>query len=502
MIKMRSFLLFLLSLMTGYQAKSEGKGCQQGWVEFTCKYPEPNGKDTNIDADDPTQTNTHSSEKDDWEIKGSFSLFYETKDKKVRVAIKQLEHEDFGVDRCTCSQLECVTDTEEPDQGDGKHGCQTPFVQTAYRTAKTTITCDYPGNTHQSSVKDFCKDSDLICEDILSTKSSPGSKAKFTLTETSSGFNVSISDVSSQDAGVYWCGVESNEGPYRATLRKIQLQVKDITTFSRSPTAGKDFTYWCQYPNKALTKKFICKGEDPSICQRQASTEPLKENTKFSMRDDKEKRNITITVREVTTDDTGTYWCGAESNYPGRSNLFFHKFSMTVSSTPVPTSSVSSTQSTASASAESHGGSQVITTVIICVAALLLLFVLILILTYKRFSHSKRRDGATAQQVREDHVYEEMQECVQMPDSGNAVNTIYATANFPTNPSASLCYSTINFQDTNNKAGGEALNLKPRSACEYSTVKHSPSQTCSTVNEPSRSLQDPLYSTVNKTEQR
>ncbi|XP_041817710.1 uncharacterized protein LOC121624125 isoform X5 [Chelmon rostratus] len=355
MIKMRSFLLFLLSLMTGYQAKSEGKGCQQGWVEFTCKYPEPNGKDTNIDADDPTQTNTHSSEKDDWEIKGSFSLFYETKDKKVRVAIKQLEHEDFGVDRCTCSQLECVTDTEEPDQGDGKHGCQTPFVQTAYRTAKTTITCDYPGNTHQSSVKDFCKDSDLICEDILSTKSSPGSKAKFTLTETSSGFNVSISDVSSQDAGVYWCGVESNEGPYRATLRKIQLQVKDITTFSRSPTAGKDFTYWCQYPNKALTKKFICKGEDPSICQRQASTEPLKENTKFSMRDDKEKRNITITVREVTTDDTGTYWCGAESNYPGRSNLFFHKFSMTVSSTPVPTSSVSSTQSTASASAESHG---------------------------------------------------------------------------------------------------------------------------------------------------
>ncbi|KAK1901409.1 Mucin-13 [Dissostichus eleginoides] len=45
--------------------------------------------------------------------------------------------------------------------------------------------------------------------------------------ETESGFNVSISNVSPQHAGVYWCGVESTEGSYRAALRKIQLEMED-----------------------------------------------------------------------------------------------------------------------------------------------------------------------------------------------------------------------------------------------------------------------------------
>lgn len=83
----------------------------------------------------------------------------------------------------------------------------------------------------------------------------------------------------------------------------------------RSPTVGQNFTYWCQYPSNAPTEKFICKGEDPSICKPLVST--TKRNVtpeRFSMNDDKMNRNITITVRGLTTEDTGTYWCGAERN--------------------------------------------------------------------------------------------------------------------------------------------------------------------------------------------
>ncbi|XP_051272268.1 CMRF35-like molecule 8 isoform X10 [Dicentrarchus labrax] len=338
-----------------------------------------------------------------------------------------------------------------------------------------------------------------------------------TNTETNRGFSVSISNVSSHDAGLYWCGV--NKGNYQTGLRKIQLKVEDIRTFTKSPTIGQNFTYWCEYKNDPPIKKFICKGEDPSICQPLITTQQ-KKNTKFSMKEDKEKRNITITVREVTADDSGTYWCGAESTDRRRSNTFFHRFLMTVVKTPTSTSPASSTQSTPASpkrnvqtststspvsstatSAERDGGSQVVITVGVCVAVLLLLlFVIILILIYKRRSHSKHtRTGAAAQHTREDYVYEEVQVYVQKPDSGNAVTTIYATANFPTNPSASLHYSTINFKNSSDKAGGEAVILKPSSsACEYSTVKNSQSPTYSTVNEPSRSPEDPLYSTVNK----
>ncbi|XP_045884555.1 uncharacterized protein LOC123956424 [Micropterus dolomieu] len=487
--KMRSFLLFLLvSLMKGCEASSEGseesvvKGCPTEWLEFTCKYTATNRK--YIDVVTPKES-IKTTERNVWENKG-VSLYNNTKNNNLRVVIKQLAHEDFGNYTCKfqdneIKKLELEVETD---------GCQGQFNQTAYRTAKTTITCDYTGNKY----KFFCKQNGSICEDISSTKSSLKSNGTFTLTETNSSFSVSISNVSSHDAGVYWCGVETHEGSYRAALRKIQLEVKAvITNFTRSPTVGQNFTYWCQYPNgQTYSKIFVCKGEDPSICQPLVTAQ-LNHTGKFSMKDGN-KRNITITVRNVTANDTGTYWCGAESTNETISNKFFHRLVMTVSLSPV-----SSTQST-TMSAESRGGSLVVVTLIVCVVVLLLLlFVLILILIYKRFSHLKNtRKGAEAQNIREDYVYEEIQQHIQTTVSGNDMNTIYANVNFPTNSSASLHYSTVNFQSSSDRVGGEAVILKPISAaCKYSTVKQNPSYW--TVNQPSSSSAH--YATLNRLQQ-
>lgn len=90
-------------------------------------------------------------------------------------------------------------------------------------------------------------------------------------------------------------------------------------------------TYSLKYPNGAPIKKFFCKGEDPSTCQE--LTNSMKHRNyinKFSMKDDKKTENITITVREVTTADTGTYWCGARRSDSKSSNPFFHRLFMAV----------------------------------------------------------------------------------------------------------------------------------------------------------------------------
>ncbi|KAJ4927491.1 hypothetical protein JOQ06_015218 [Pogonophryne albipinna] len=251
-------------------------------------------------------------------------------------------------------------------------GCKKPFNQTAYRTAKTSITCD-EGNKEDSRFNFLCKENGPICEDILSTKSALRSNGTFILTETESGFTVSISNVSTQHAGVYWCGVESTEQSYRAALRKIQLEVKAaIKNFTRSPTIGQNITYWCQYPEGAPVKKYIC----------------------FS---------------------------------------------------------------------------------------------------------TKKRDAAAAHHDREDYIYEEIQERPLKPDSGNAINKIYSSANFPTNPSASLHYSTINFRNGSGEAAEVRMTNPTSSECDYSAVKDGEIPTCSNVNQPSP--EDPLYSTVNKTQQ-
>lgn len=87
----------------------------------------------------------------------------------------------------------------------------------------------------------------------------------------------------------------------------------DITNFTRSPAAGQNFTYWCKCKEKASPSKSICKGEDPSICQTLVTTNEPDKNKKISI-NDKDKTNITVTIRNVTADDSGTYWCRAKND--------------------------------------------------------------------------------------------------------------------------------------------------------------------------------------------
>ncbi|KAM7401564.1 hypothetical protein PAMP_016871 [Pampus punctatissimus] len=408
----------------GCEASSTVKGCKGGWVEFTCLYPDTNKTYKDIKIANPRKLyisiipSTASNKR--------FNLHHDTMNKSVSLLIKQVEEEDKGEYKCQFKP-NSTNDNVRWKLEDEEDGCQQPFNQNAYITAKTTITCDYP-NKYNSSVKFFCKqnNNNIICEEILSTRPPVKSNGTFTLTDTNRGFNVSISNVSSQHAGVYWCGVKPNEGSYRASLRKINLEIKNIKTFTRSPSVGQNLTYWCKYPS-SNTKKFICKGEDPSICQTLLSTaEPNNNTGKFSIKDDKNK-NITITIRDLRANDSGTYWCGAYSTDKKKSHLFFTRLDMTVG---------------------------LIILIITCVAALLLLNVIFI---YRRKAPLP------------DYVYEEIQEHLQQPGSENAVNPIYATIH-PTDPSASVHYANIIFQST------DKGDLKPRSStCEYSTVRYSQS---------------------------
>ncbi|XP_067359722.1 CMRF35-like molecule 8 [Channa argus] len=200
-----------------------------------------------------------------------------------------------------------------------------------------------------SRVKFFCKENNFNCEDIKPTKSSPKSNRRFTVTDTNSGFSVSISDVSSEDAGVYWCGVKSNKGNDRSAFRQIQLQVLTPPT----------------------------------------------------------------------------------------------------TSTPSITTSVASDQTT-TGPAETHGDSQVgVTAAVVCAAVLAVVILLVLF-----FIRSKtRRNKAEKQKNKEqkDHSYAEIQEPPQKTDPGAAMKTVYATANFPTNPSAFMDYSEITFKNISEK---------------------------------------------------
>ncbi|XP_065811530.1 polymeric immunoglobulin receptor-like isoform X1 [Labrus bergylta] len=469
---MRRFLLLLLSLMTtGSQASHEVKGCLGGWVDFTCPYPNTQQGFQNINVINKTKTVIRSTKKDEWEVKDRVSMYRDTKNKKLRVIIEDLQDKDAGEWKCMFGRIESVSVDIKLNRKAvaDKDVCREPFDQTAYKTAQTTITCEAD---YWSKAMFFCKDRNSDCEDITE-------KAN----DTDNFLIMSIRNVSPQHHnGIYWCGLTSGDGSYRAGLRQIRLKVADIINFQRSPKVGDTFEYFCKYSEKEKESvKFICKGEDPSICHPLINTTRENISTgRFSMTVDQQKRNITITLLKVKQEDSGTYWCGDLST--DGTHRFFHRMVLTA---------VTSTTSTESPGKRADVFVYVIA-VIVC-AVVLLLFVLISIVTYKRLSLSKRtRHGAAAQNTKEDYIYEEIQERVTNPDSRHATKTVYATVDFPKNSSPSLHYSAISFQQS---SGGEGLTLKPSSsACEYSSVKQSPSA----ANQASRPSEEPFYSTVNK----
>lgn len=105
----------------------------------------------------------------------------------------------------------------------------------------------------------------------------------------------------------------------------------DIATFNCSRTVGQTLTYSYIYSKSSPINIFFCKGEDPSICEPLATSQRSKNiNSRFSLVYDKVKWNITIRVRDLTTADTGTYWCGAKRTDLIRSNPFFYRITMVV----------------------------------------------------------------------------------------------------------------------------------------------------------------------------
>ncbi|CAB1428191.1 unnamed protein product [Pleuronectes platessa] len=164
-------LLVLALVLTGCEAEHEIKACTGGWFEFTCEYKI--GSYQTIDL-----------------ILGCYKCKIQEKTTEVKLKLKN-------------------------------GGCQEPFHQTVNATDETTITCNYPKDKKGFF---FCKEEGSDCVDVSPTHRTQWSEGRFRQTEIKSVFSVSISNVSSQDGGVYWCG--SSHRSYSISLRKIELDVK------------------------------------------------------------------------------------------------------------------------------------------------------------------------------------------------------------------------------------------------------------------------------------
>ncbi|XP_060723461.1 CMRF35-like molecule 8 [Tachysurus vachellii] len=296
---------------------------------------------------------------------------------------------------------------------------------TGYSGGGVLIKCKYD-TEYTDNQKYFCKGSMSACSEKIKTgdKNQWVNSGRFSLFDdtNSSEFWVMIRELNVKDAGTYHCGVNITSGNDINT--PVKLRVKTNLSYGKSISktvhAGEDLTVSCKYPESLRSDpKFVCRWLQTAACSYNTS---VKESTKYvktgkiSLYDDREKQIISVSIRDVTEQDSGEYWCGAE--VPWRSDhgykVYFTRINLTVTG---------------------FSASTVITVSVILL--LLLIGIIILILTVQ--NRHKMQAGTTFQNSGNDqgvsldvHEYEEIKDTRQLSASNAEVSTVYVTAQLPT----------------------------------------------------------------------
>uniref|UniRef100_A0A4W6CY21 Ig-like domain-containing protein n=1 Tax=Lates calcarifer TaxID=8187 RepID=A0A4W6CY21_LATCA len=168
-----------------------------------------------------------------------------------------------------------------------------------YEGRDVNVSCSY-GEGYESYEKYLCRD-DCGDSDVL-VKTTEAKKNKYSIYDDKEKqvFTTTISDLSSVDAGKYWCGGDS------CCDRSTNIQGYE----------GGSVSISCSYESEDQNNlKYICRGKQPSTCLQQALiTSDNTHNAQFRITDDKESRKFTVNITSLTQEDSGSYLCGVHRN--------------------------------------------------------------------------------------------------------------------------------------------------------------------------------------------
>ncbi|XP_031677541.1 CMRF35-like molecule 8 [Oncorhynchus kisutch] len=414
-------------------------------------------------------------------------------------------------------------------------GCLSSFKVTGYSGGTVIIYCHY-STEDRSREKYFCfGQNSLRCEDQIRTglKNTWQHSGRFSLYDNTGGnyFKVIIRQLTRQDERTYWCGVNKPTAPDSYTKVELDVEKEDCCEKSVTETAflGGEATISCNYPEDHEDDiKYFCKEDSESDCENKISETYHEKPRRYSLSKRRRKRFYTVTISDLTEDDTGTYWCGVETSRTEQSYItlitqvklrvitapttmsttattttalqasatttFISQSSSSPSSSSSSSSSPSSTSSSSSSS--SLNGTSVVIMVSVSLVVLLLLISLIIIYRWKynkdtgsvSSTHRVSPDtGNNEGGCHGDGDYEEIMERPLQSDS-----TIYATANLPTSHFDSPHYASVTFHKTPSCPNEARVPTAKEgtSSCDYATV-NCQSPTYSTVNHPHCSSENP-----------
>ncbi|XP_064871450.1 uncharacterized protein LOC135568580 [Oncorhynchus nerka] len=200
-------------------------------------------------------------------------------------------------------------------------GCLSSFKVTGYSGGTVIISCHY-STEDRSREKYFCLEQNrLRCEDQIRTglRNTWVHSGRFSLYDNTGGnyFKVIIRQLTRQDERTYWCGVDKPTIPDSYTKVELDVKKDDCCEKSVTETAflGGEATIRCNYPEDHEDNiKYFCKVDSESDCENKISDTYHEKPRRYSLSKRRRERFSTVTISDLTEDDTGTYWCGVETS--------------------------------------------------------------------------------------------------------------------------------------------------------------------------------------------
>uniref|UniRef100_A0A8C2KC90 Immunoglobulin domain-containing protein n=1 Tax=Cyprinus carpio TaxID=7962 RepID=A0A8C2KC90_CYPCA len=231
--------------------------------------------------------------------------------------------------------------------------CETSEILTftAHEGGKVEIRCPYEPK-YEEHKKYLCRgECPIVIKDKPVESESAAKNERFSLTDNKTAhiFTVTITDLRTEDQGQYWCGV--NTGLFNHDYkREIYLEIKHVSRVSG--VTGEHLNITCHYENKLKNDvKFICKSSSTSLCEKSATkvSSEINSNGRFSLRDNESAEVFTVTITDLTEEDSGIYWCGAIQRGHGHKNKWISVTDLKVSAVTSERMSPKPTTTTASA---------------------------------------------------------------------------------------------------------------------------------------------------------
>ncbi|KAI5109454.1 polymeric immunoglobulin receptor-like isoform X2 [Silurus meridionalis] len=282
-------IIFTFCLISDGGASKEVTGYLGGEVLIKCKYnteytqnPKYFCKGSSPGCSDLIKTG----DKNMWVNSGQFSLFDDTKSAEISVMIRELTVEDTGMYQCgvDISLGNDIYTTVELKVKEGFRASTIITVCVILLLLLIGISVLLVILQKGRKMKDFEKAYDRVPREELYEK--------------------------------VRCVREVCEGGAGQISSLISLHAPE-KSISKTVHEGGDFNVSCKYPQLFRSEtKFVCKGLQPASCPYKESVKDSKKTLnvrKYFLYDDRTKQIFTVSIRNVTEQDSGEYWCGAEA---------------------------------------------------------------------------------------------------------------------------------------------------------------------------------------------